>query len=72
MQPIEMTVEELSGLEVEKHLVIVTAGIENSRIIFQHNFFAKFIKLWLSNWTYGSYYNRVKQYMFFSPTSISN
>ena len=29
MKPIEMTVEELSGLEVEKHLVIVTAGIEN-------------------------------------------
>jgi hypothetical protein len=29
MKPIEMTVEELSGLEVEKHLAIVTAGIEN-------------------------------------------
>jgi hypothetical protein len=28
MKPIEMTVQELSGLEVEKHLVIVTAGIE--------------------------------------------
>jgi ribosomal protein L37AE/L43A len=29
MKPIEMTVQELSGLEVEKHLVIVTAGIEH-------------------------------------------
>jgi hypothetical protein len=29
MKPVEMTVEELSGLEVEKHLVIVTAGIKN-------------------------------------------
>ena len=29
MKPIVMTVEELSSLEVEKHLVIVTAGIED-------------------------------------------
>jgi hypothetical protein len=29
MKPIEMTVQELSGLEVEKHLVIVTAGIKD-------------------------------------------
>lgn len=29
LKPIEMTVQELSSLEVEKHLVIVTAGIEN-------------------------------------------
>jgi hypothetical protein len=28
MIPVEMTVEELSGLEVEKHLLIVTAVIE--------------------------------------------
>jgi hypothetical protein len=41
MKPIVMTVEELSSLEVEKHLVIVTAGIEDFAKYEKQMFFVK-------------------------------